>query len=312
MISVVVPVFNKSKTVIRCLESIIKQSYQPKEIIIVNDGSSDNSYDLIQSWVQSLKIKISIKLISHENKGVAYSRNLGINKSICDYVALIDADDFWDNHFLLSMKKVIDKFPNVALATCKHEIEDPEIGKFTPKQFFGFESLGVFNNYPQLARKYPIVNSSKVVLNKKFVNILGGFPNGVKVSEDIFLWIRLSQLAPFGYCDKTLVTIYQERDKSRNSRKGEIPYPILYFSQPNERIKLTKDLKKFLWSVHKKHVLGSCHQNKHEALKRILAGIKLFKLKGSFLLLLMLPPKTFYRKLRTLRRHRQVLSNEIK
>lgn len=312
MISVVIPVYNKSKTIVRCLESVIYQSYSPVEIIIVNDGSSDDSYSVIQEWIRKTKAQIPINLICNENKGVSYSRNLGIKKSKSNYIALLDADDYWEKDFLINMKMVIEQFPNIALATCKHEIEDPEIGKFTPKQFFGFESLGVFNNYPQLARKYPVVNSSKVVLNKKYVNILGGFPNGVKVSEDLFLWIRLSQLAPFGYCDKTLVTIYQERDKSRNSRAGEIPYPILYFSQPNERIKLTKDLKKFLWSVHKKHVLGSCHQNKHEALKRILAGIKLFKFKGSFLLLLMLPPKTFYRKLRRLRRHRQVLSNEIK
>ena len=312
MISVVVPIYNKSKTITRCLESVVSQSLTPGEIILVDDGSSDNSLIITKNWIKKNAQNIPYKLISQGNRGVAYSRNKGIEIAKYEYIALIDADDYWQSDFLINMKMVIEQFPNIALATCKHEIEDPEIGKFTPKQFFGLESLGVFNNYPQLARKYPIVNSSKVVLNKKYVDILGGFPNGVKVSEDLFLWIRLSQLAPFGYCDKTLVTIYQERDKSRNSRTGEIPYPILYFSQPNERIKLTKDLKKFLWSVHKKHVLGSCHQNKHEALKRILAGIKLFKLKGSFLLLLMLPPKTFYRKLRRLRRHRQVLINEIK
>lgn len=295
MISVVIPVFNKSKTIIRCLESVINQTYLPKEIIIVNDGSSDNSYELIQEWVQSIAYKIPINLISNDNKGVAYSRNIGVKNSICDYVALLDADDYWDKDFLLFMKLVITKFPKVALATCKHKIEDPEIGKFMPKQVFGSETIGVTEDYINLARKYPIVNSSKVVLNKKYVEQAGGFPNGIKVSEDLFLWIKLSQLAPFGYCDKTLSTIFQEKDLSRNSRLGEVPYPIVYFSQFKNKEQLNKDLINLLWSIHIKHVLGSCLNNKQEAWKRITKGFRLFKLKGILLILLIFIPKSIFK-----------------
>lgn len=306
MISVVIPVYNKSKTIVRCLESVIYQSSSPAEIIIINDGSSDDSYSVIQEWIRKIKTQISINLISNENKGVSYSRNLGIKKSKSNYIALLDADDYWEKDFLINMKKVITQFPNIALATCKHRIEDAEIGTFTPEQIFGFETIGVTENYLRLAQKYPIVNSSKIVLNRKYFDQTDGFPDGIKVSEDLFLWIKLSQLAPFGYCDKTLVTIYQESDNSRNSRIGEVPYPILYFSEANKLRQIPKDLKDLLWSIHVKHILGSCPKNKNEALKRILAGVSIFKWKGIFLLFLIIPPKVFYRKLRRINRERQL------
>lgn len=306
MISVVIPVYNKSKTIVRCLESVIYQSYSPVEIIIVNDGSSDDSYSVIQEWIRKTKAQIPINLICNENKGVSYSRNLGIKKSKSNYIALLDADDYWKNDFLISMKEVISQFPNIALATCKHYIEDVEIGKFTPKQIFGSETTGVIDNYLQLAQKYPIVNSSKVILNRKYFDIAGGFPEGVKVSEDLFLWIKLSQLAPFGYCNKSLVTIYQENDDSRNSRIGEVPYPIVYFSRKANKYHLSNNLKKLLWSIHLKHLLGSLATNKKEAFIRIFSGIKLFKIKGLILLGLLFIPKFFFKKIRIYRRRKLV------
>lgn len=302
MISVVIPVYNKSKTIVRCLESVIGQSEPPSEIVIINDGSSDNSYNLIQRWIKKLKTQIPIYLISNDNKGVAYSRNLGIEKSNYKYIALIDADDYWESDFLINMKKVIDRYPNIALATCKHCVEDSEIGKFTPKQVFGSEKIGLIDNYIQLAQKYPIVNSSKVILNRKYFDQVGGFPNGIKVSEDLFLWIQLSQLAPFGYCDKALVTIFQENDNSRNSRIGEVPYPILFFSKKINKHQLNENLKKLLWSIHLKHILGSCINNKREALRRIIAGFSLFKIKGLLLTLIIFIPKPVFTNVRTIKR----------
>lgn len=304
MISVVIPVYNKSKTIVRCLESVISQSSSPVEIIIINDGSLDDSYSVIQEWIRKIKTQISINLISNENKGVSYSRNLGIKKSKSNYIALLDADDYWEKDFLINMKKVITQFPNIALATCKHRVEDAEIGTFTPEQIFGFETIGVTENYLRLAQKYPIVNSSKIVLNRKYFDQTGGFPDGIKVSEDLFLWIKLSQLAPFGYCDKTLVTIYQESDNSRNSRIGEVPYPILYFSKKTRKHQLSNDLKKLLWSIHLKHILGSCVNNKEEAWYRIRAGLKLFPLKAPFLISMIFIPKYIFKNLRRIRRKR--------
>lgn len=294
MFSVVIPVYNKSKTIIRCLDSVSNQTFSPSEIIIVNDGSSDNSLDLIKYWINHNN-NISCKLISHKNQGVANSRNEGVDVSHNNYVALLDADDYWDKDFLFNMKKVIDMYPDIALATCKHEILDAEIGKFMPDQFFGLENIGLTNDYLRLAKKYPIVNSSKIVLNKKYFKKSGGFPKGVIQSEDLFLWIKLSMLAPFGYCNKVLVTVYQEKDNSRISRVGEIPYPIIYFSKEKNEQQLDKHLINFLWSIHLKHILASCTVNKHEAWKRIIAGLSLFKFKGAIIILLMLIPKSIFR-----------------
>ena len=186
--------------------------------------------------------------------------------------------------------------------TCRHKIVDEILGTYIPKQQFGNKEVGVIENYSSLARNYPIVNSSKAVVNKTYFKKVGGFPEDAKVSEDLFLWIKLSDCAPIAYTNKLLVTIYQAPDLSRDLRIGQIPYPIKFYSSSKYIGKIDKDLYLLLWSIHLKHILSSLATNKKEAQVRIISGLKLFKVRGWLLFSLLLIPKFIFNYVKVYRR----------
>ena len=157
----------------------------------------------------------------------------------------------------------------ISLFTCKHEVCDESIGRFIPPQKFGYDKSGTIDNYLNRARNHPIVNSSKIVVNKYYFEKVGGFPENARVSEDLFMWIKMDECAPIIYCNDLLVSIHQTPDDSRHSRIGEVPYPIVYYTKDNLTKNKNIDLYLYLWNLHLNHVLGSCASNKNEALTRI-------------------------------------------
>lgn len=90
-ISVIIPVYNVEKYIEQCLDSIVNQTYQNLEIIIVNDGSNDNSLEIINRYSQNDR---RIKIINLENKGVSFARNIGIKNSEGNYISFVDSDDY--------------------------------------------------------------------------------------------------------------------------------------------------------------------------------------------------------------------------
>lgn len=96
-VSVIVPVYNAEKYIEKCLDSIVHQTENEKiEIIIVNDGSSDNSEKIIKKYIENNLLKNKIKYFSKENEGVAKTRNFGIKKASGEYILFVDADDYID------------------------------------------------------------------------------------------------------------------------------------------------------------------------------------------------------------------------
>ena len=92
-ISIIVPIYNKEQTIERCLKSLMEQTYKNIEIICINDGSTDSSFDKIQT----LRLEDNrIKIYSQENEGVGYTRNRGIFLCSGEYLLFVDADDWLD------------------------------------------------------------------------------------------------------------------------------------------------------------------------------------------------------------------------
>ena len=110
-ISVVIPCFNSSLTIFRCLSSIANQTYQPLEVIIIDDNSND--YELTLRVINEFQDKLSIKLLRNKiNRNGAFSRNVGIDQSVGDYLAFLDSDDTWENDRLESAKNLIEQLPD--------------------------------------------------------------------------------------------------------------------------------------------------------------------------------------------------------
>ena len=100
LISVVVPVYNAEKYLDKCIQSIINQKYSNLEIILVDDGSKDNSLELCKKYAESDK---RIKVIHKENEGVSTARNSGIEVASGDFIAFIDSDDYIDENMYFNM-----------------------------------------------------------------------------------------------------------------------------------------------------------------------------------------------------------------
>ena len=94
MISIIVPVYNASYTIEKCIESILNQSYKDFELLLINDGSKDNSYELMKNLT---KTDSRVIIINQDNQGVSAARNRGLDEAKGDFVLFIDSDDYVDN-----------------------------------------------------------------------------------------------------------------------------------------------------------------------------------------------------------------------
>ena len=110
--SVIIPLYNKEPYIISTINSVINQTFADFEIIIVNDGSTDNSLEEIKKHFNNVDF---LSIINQKNQGLSASRNNGIQAAQGKIVALLDADDLWDNQFLSTIKTLHDTFPNASV-----------------------------------------------------------------------------------------------------------------------------------------------------------------------------------------------------
>ncbi|TCD21225.1 glycosyltransferase family 2 protein [Pseudomonas sp. IC_126] len=295
LISVVVPLYNKRYSIEGCLRSVLAQTFKPFEIIIVDDGSTDDSSLIVAAIIEEHS-NASVKLVSQVNAGVSSARNLGIKLAAGEYVALLDADDEWSNEYLFEMNALIGKCPDASMYSSFHCIADDESNLFVPACSLPEGFAGYVDNYFDLSVSTPLVNSSKVILNKESVLALGGFPVDAVLTEDLFLWFMMASNYRVAFLNKVLVKVNQFADGSRLGRHNKAPFLISYFSKNYCFFRrLEKSKKRYLFSVYYKHFLGSLSDGRYsEAVFRLASGYKLFKLKSFFLMLLLLVPHPFF------------------
>lgn len=128
-VSIVVPVFNVGKYIKKCIDSIIMQTYKNIELILINDGSTDNSDDICQKYAKQYN---NIIYISQENKGVSYARNVGINKASGDFIMFIDSDDYIDNSVVETL--VLNYKPNILVSILHSTVHNDKVFPVRYKQ----------------------------------------------------------------------------------------------------------------------------------------------------------------------------------
>ncbi|UOE88714.1 glycosyltransferase family 2 protein [Vibrio splendidus] len=248
-ISVVIPLYNKSYSIERALDSVLNQSHLPYEVIVIDDGSTDNSAEKVEDFIRVSETTI-IRLYRIKNSGVSLARNYGVDKAKSDYIAFLDADDQWLENHLLDKIGLIKNNPNAALFSSRHTvISETEGETFEAKNPFSKDYYGLVDDFFLRSTVSSIANSSKVLINKKCFLSVGGFPVGVVVAEDLFLWIALSLKYDVMYSSNNTVNIFIETDFSRTHRKKTIPYPIVYYRNKD----IPKNLSLYLRSIFLKH-----------------------------------------------------------
>lgn len=185
--SVVIPLYNKSQYIIRAINSIFEQKFPVDEIIIVDDGSTDDG--LVK--VHELNSPI-IKIIEQENQGVSIARNTGITQCRNEYILLLDADDYWLSNFTSEIKTLAIKNPDAGILACNYAFKTNE--KIIPAKLRAVpKKLGIIPNYFASCVKADLpITASSVALKKSAITAIGGFPVGMKMGEDQLVWSRIS------------------------------------------------------------------------------------------------------------------------
>ena len=164
-ITVIIPLYNKEHYVIRAVQSLLEQTQKPDQIIIINDASTDNSVAVLQPIL--IANQGLIELVQNEtNKGVSYTRNIGISKASSDYIMFLDADDSYDIRFIELVKKETGNLAqNIFISACKY-VPDGFIYPLIPKSYL--ENSQQINYSDKLAF-IPFVGGSNVILKKSFI-----------------------------------------------------------------------------------------------------------------------------------------------
>ena len=108
-LSVIIPVYNTSKYIEKCLDSIVNQSINNIEIIIVNDGSTDESEEIIKKWIIKNENKVETKYFKKENGGLSDTRNFGVKQATGEYLTFVDSDDYLDRNIYKNLEKYMNK-----------------------------------------------------------------------------------------------------------------------------------------------------------------------------------------------------------
>lgn len=180
-VSVVIPCFNRKKTLSRSIDSVVNQTYKPSEIIIVDDGSTDGTRDFI------LNSYPNIKYFFQPKKGVSSARNKGIRESSSDWVAFLDSDDEWLPQKLEKQINQLGKYSEIFISHT-NEIwirNGVRVNQMKKHQKYGGY---IFDKCLDICR----ISPSSVLIHKRVLKDVGVFDEALQVCEDYDLWLRIT------------------------------------------------------------------------------------------------------------------------
>lgn len=196
--SVIIPLYNKAPYVRKALDSVFAQTYKDFELIIVDDGSTDNSLTIVNDFVNMVESG-KWRVESQKKAGVAAARNNGVAKSHGEYVCFLDADDWWESDFLAEMDRLIMEYPDAGLYATNYVYFKP--GKI----HVALKLNRGYMNYPDayLHGAMPVWTGAACMPRKVF-DEMGGFPVGIKIGEDFLLWAKTALHYKVAFCEKPL------------------------------------------------------------------------------------------------------------
>jgi glycosyltransferase involved in cell wall biosynthesis len=212
--SIVIPLYNKARFIKRSLDSVLMQTLGDYEVIVIDDGSTDDGPDLVAGYSDH-----GIRLIRQENRGVSAARNRGIAEAQGEWIAFLDADDTLKPHYLQTIMGLIRRFPDAGAYATAYEIIMPNGKIIYPK----YEAIplppweGLLPSYFRSALGPPPVCTGAVTIHKNLFNAVGMFPVGIPVGEDLDMWGRIALRYPIAF-SWLVGTSYRQDDRTRGNR----------------------------------------------------------------------------------------------
>ena len=191
LVSVILPTYNRAWALKTAIDSVLFQNYPNIELIVIDDGSQDNTKELLKSY------KNQIRALTQENAGVSAARNRGIEKSRGEFIALLDSDDAWDRRkiscqmdfFMANPEALICQTQEVWIRN--HKRVNPKIKHKKPSGMIFEQSLNLC-----------LVSPSAVMMKREIFDLKGYFNEKFLVCEDYDLWLRISSTIPVFLIDK--------------------------------------------------------------------------------------------------------------
>lgn len=264
MVSVIMPAFNTEKYISQAIESVLDQTYQDVELIIVNDGSTDMTEKVIQKYLNR------ISYIFQTNKGIAAARNIGIRASRGEYIAFLDSDDIW----LPEKLKLQVNYLSTHLDT-----------DLVYADYATFDNGGILEENFAFARQVPrpigyifqelllkcLIFTSTVMLKRKVLEKTGLFDERFLIGEDYDLWLRISAEHKIGYITE-VVSKYRRHPSSITARdlSTNKPWEIKVIEKalkmfPEEKTKMpTRKLRKRLARPYFDIAYMAFHKKKYQ------------------------------------------------
>ena len=186
----------------KALESVCQQTFKDWELIVVDDGSTDNSATICEKFIEEAlqTIHNTLYIIHQTNSGVSAARNNGVAKASGNYIAFLDADDWWEPTFLEKMLQLIEDYPEAGLYACNYVYYKPG------KTHVALNIPTGYINYPKAYYEggaMPVWTGAAIMPRAVF-NEMGGFPLGIKLGEDFLLWAKIAMQYPVAFLNESL------------------------------------------------------------------------------------------------------------
>lgn len=283
--SVIIAVYNKEKHIKSTLESVFAQSFQDFEVVVINDGSTDESEKIIKQFHNP-----RLHYYYQKNQGASVARNEAINKATASFIALLDADDYWYPNYLEEQNRLIKKYSNEFVFATAQEIVNLNI--IRPKNYSipkSFKNDGLLN-YFEASKQASILHSSSTVLKKEVFEHIGNYNPNIKSGEDTDLYIRIGLKYPVVFSRKICSSYFVLKDslfRSATTLKEKASFTNYeYLEKENSLLKQFLDLNRFSLAIFAKL------HNDRDGFKRNFEKINLRNLNKKQRLLLKLSPKS--------------------
>jgi len=238
LVSVIIPTYNYGHLLSKAIDSVIAQTYKNIELIIIDDGSTDNTKSVVESYDNKFTY------INQNNTGVSSARNHGIIISNGQYVAFLDADDIWYQDKISVQVQYMLDHRECRSVSCQNLIINELTNEKKVSQYYNFSAYDCRYNFLSLStRKTTFSGGSGVIIDKNIFNDVGLFNTKLTHGEDWEFWIRISYKYPIYMINKILYEIHYHKQTGqlRSMKKREKDLLWIYYniiSQPEHKLSI--------------------------------------------------------------------------
>lgn len=291
-VSVVIPAYNAASFIVDALDSVNRQTFQPAELLVVDDGSSDRTIEVVEAWRVATQPDFDVQLLRQQNAGAPAARNMGIRRATSPWVALLDADDVWEPEHVATLMDAVARAPGAVASygggrlLVNGVVQEGLYDAYwdSPSRHFGVP-LGAGSTYLRLdfrafARlaKGNFIKPSSLMFAKDFAMSVGLFNEALRSAEDREFLVRLLRAGDFVYAPQA-ITQYRWHDDNlshgRNARRNsENALRALKLIAENAELQLSSDERQACNHVVGEAATGYLYLSAREGRQAYLGGLR--------------------------------------